>query len=79
MHQLSPCKNADQTLETEKVPFPVVKRNRQAILDGVFKPGDHLGEVELAEKSEVSLRRGSRLNFRTIAGLTIADFFTIGD
>jgi DNA-binding GntR family transcriptional regulator len=27
---------------------------REAILDEVFKPGDHLGEVELAEKFEVS-------------------------
>jgi DNA-binding GntR family transcriptional regulator len=73
MHQLSPCKNADETLETEKVPFLVVKRTREAILDGVFKPGDHLGEGELEEKFEVSLRCGSRLNFRTIAGLTIGD------
>jgi DNA-binding GntR family transcriptional regulator len=28
--------------------------DREAILDEVFKPGDRLGEVELAEKFEVS-------------------------
>jgi DNA-binding GntR family transcriptional regulator len=46
--------NANETRETEKVPFLVAKRIRDAILDEVFKPGDHLGEVELAEKFEVS-------------------------
>ena len=35
-------------------PTLVVKRIREAILDEVFKPRDHLGEVELAEKFEVS-------------------------
>jgi DNA-binding GntR family transcriptional regulator len=54
MRQPSPPKNANETQETEKVPFLVVKRIREAILDGVFKPGDHLTEVELAEKFEVS-------------------------
>ena len=44
----------DQAPEAEKAPFVVVKRIREAILDEVFKPGDHLGEVELAEKFEVS-------------------------
>jgi DNA-binding GntR family transcriptional regulator len=47
-------KNANETQETEKAPFLVVKRVREAILDEVFKPGDHLGELELAEKFEVS-------------------------
>jgi DNA-binding GntR family transcriptional regulator len=32
----------------------VAKSIREAILDEVFKPGDHLGEVELAAKFEVS-------------------------
>jgi DNA-binding GntR family transcriptional regulator len=54
MHQLSPPKNANETQETEKAPSLVVKRIRESILDEVFKPGDHLGEVELAEKFEVS-------------------------
>jgi hypothetical protein len=44
----------DETAETEKATFLVVKRVREAILDEVFKPGDHLGEAELAEKFEVS-------------------------
>ena len=47
-------KNANQTQEAEKAPFLVVKRIREAILDEIFKPGDHLGEVELAEKFKVS-------------------------
>ena len=47
-------KNANETQENGKVPFLVVKRIRETILDEVFKPGDHLGEVELAEKFEVS-------------------------
>ena len=54
MRQPSPPKNANETQETGKVPFLVAKRIREAILDEVFKPGDHLGEVELAEKFEVS-------------------------
>jgi DNA-binding GntR family transcriptional regulator len=54
MRQLSPSKNANETEETEKVTFLVVKGIREAILDEVFKPGDHLGEAELAEKFGVS-------------------------
>ena len=54
MHQPSANNDAHQATEAEKVPFLVVKRIREAILDEVFKPGDHLGEVELAERFEVS-------------------------
>jgi DNA-binding GntR family transcriptional regulator len=54
MRQPSPHKNTDQTQETEKVPFFVAKRIREAILDEVFKPGDRLTEAELVEKFEVS-------------------------
>jgi DNA-binding GntR family transcriptional regulator len=54
MHQFSPPKNANETLETEKASFLVVKRIREAILDEEFKPGDHLWEVAMAEKFEVS-------------------------
>ena len=54
MHKPLPPKNANETQETEKAPFLVVKRVREAILDEFFKPGDHLGELELAEKFEVS-------------------------
>src|SRR5258708_33847067 len=54
MHQLSALKNANQMQEVEKVPFVVAKRIREAILDEVFKPGDHLTEAELVEKFEVS-------------------------
>jgi DNA-binding GntR family transcriptional regulator len=49
-----PPKNANESPDTEKAPFLVVRRIREAILDEIFKPGDHLGEVELAEKFEVS-------------------------
>ena len=55
MRQSSPRKkNSNETQETEKATFLVVKRIREAILDEVFKPGDHFGEAELAEKFEVS-------------------------
>ena len=54
MRQSLPAKNSNETQETEKATFLVVKRIREGILDEVFKPGDRLGEVELAEKFEVS-------------------------
>src|SRR6516165_10615723 len=54
MRQSSPRKNSNETRDTEKAPLLVVKRIREAILDEVFKPGDHLGESELAEKFKVS-------------------------
>ena len=54
MRQSTPRKNSNKTQETEKATFQVVKRIREAILDEIFKPGDHLGEAELAEKFEVS-------------------------
>ena len=54
MRQSSPRKNSNETRDTEKAPLLVVKRIREAILDEVFKPGDHLGEAELAEKFKVS-------------------------
>ena len=40
--------------ETEKAPFLVVQKIRDAILDETFKPGDRLPEAELAEMFEVS-------------------------
>jgi DNA-binding GntR family transcriptional regulator len=54
MHQPSAQKNANQMRETEKVPFVVAKRIREAVLDEVFKPGDRLTEAELVERFEVS-------------------------
>src|SRR6516164_9251487 len=54
MRQLSPPTNANETQDTEKAPFLVVKRVREAILDETFQPGDRLGELEVAEKFEVS-------------------------
>jgi DNA-binding GntR family transcriptional regulator len=54
MSKLSTRKNANERPETEKVPTLVVKRIREGMLDEVFKPGDHLAEVDLAEKFEVS-------------------------
>jgi DNA-binding GntR family transcriptional regulator len=54
LRQSSTRKNSSETQETEKAPFLVVKRIREAILDEVFKPGDHLGEAELSEKFDVS-------------------------
>src|SRR5258708_29031071 len=54
MCQPTAHKNTDQAPVGEKVPFVVAKRIREAILDEVFKPGDHLTEAELVEKFEVS-------------------------
>jgi DNA-binding GntR family transcriptional regulator len=54
MPQVSAQKNANRSHESEKVPFVVVKKIREAILDEVFMPGEHLTEAELAEKFEVS-------------------------
>ena len=48
-------KNANETQETEKAPFLVLKRIREAILDEVFTPGDRLGELELAESQSQPL------------------------
>src|SRR5258708_21784832 len=53
MCQATAHKNTDQAPVGEKVPFVVAKRIREAILDEVFKPGDHLTEAELGEKFEV--------------------------
>ena len=54
MRQRSAQKSTNQMQETEKVPFVVAKRIREAILGEVFKPGDRLTEAELVEKFEVS-------------------------
>jgi DNA-binding GntR family transcriptional regulator len=54
MRQPLAPKNANETQETEKAPFLVIKRVREAILDEVFKPGDRLTEAELVERFEVS-------------------------
>jgi DNA-binding GntR family transcriptional regulator len=54
MRQLLPPKNANDTQETEKAPFLVVRRIREGILDEDFTPGDRLGELELAERFKVS-------------------------
>src|SRR5260221_13574822 len=58
MHLPSAQKNANQIQETEKVPFVVAKRIREAILDEIFKPGDRLTEAELVEKFEISRSPG---------------------
>jgi DNA-binding GntR family transcriptional regulator len=54
MRKPLPPKNANDIQENEKAPFLVVRRIREGILDEDFKPGDHLGELELAERFEVS-------------------------
>jgi DNA-binding GntR family transcriptional regulator len=40
--------------ETTKAPFLVIGEVRNAILDGIFKPGDRLLEGDLAERFQVS-------------------------
>jgi DNA-binding GntR family transcriptional regulator len=54
MRQPSSRKYTSEPEETEKVPVFVVKRIREAILDEVFRPGDRLIEVDLADEFEVS-------------------------
>jgi DNA-binding GntR family transcriptional regulator len=54
MRQRSRSKTVENIQEPEKAPFLIVKRIREGILDELFKPGDRLGEVELAERFEVS-------------------------
>jgi DNA-binding GntR family transcriptional regulator len=54
MHQASSPKPASETPESEKVPFLLVRRIREAILNETFQPGDRLVEIDLAEKFEVS-------------------------
>jgi DNA-binding GntR family transcriptional regulator len=54
--QPSTPKRGSETEESEKVPFFLVKRIREAILDEVFQPGDRLIEVDLAERFEISRR-----------------------
>ena len=43
-----------ETQETVKVPFLLVKRIREAVLDEVLQPGERLLEGELAEKFQVN-------------------------
>jgi DNA-binding GntR family transcriptional regulator len=40
--------------DTEKAPVVVIKKIRDAILEGTFKPGDRLLEIELGERFRVS-------------------------
>src|SRR6516225_5794064 len=54
MLKVSFQKDANQSEESAKASSIVIQKIREAILDEVFKPGDRLGEVELAERSEVS-------------------------
>jgi DNA-binding GntR family transcriptional regulator len=54
MSKRSTRKTANEGPENDKAPALVVKKIREAILDEVLKPGDHLVEVDLAEKFEVS-------------------------
>src|SRR5215469_2706871 len=43
-----------KALEVGKAPFQVIRRIREAILDGTFKPGDRLLEADLGERFNVS-------------------------
>jgi DNA-binding GntR family transcriptional regulator len=54
MRRPSRPKTIEDIQEPEKAPFLVAKKIREGILDEVFKPGDRLAEIDLAEKFEVS-------------------------
>jgi DNA-binding GntR family transcriptional regulator len=47
-------KKAKEVYNGEKTPFVVVKKVRDAILDGTFQPGDRLPEAELGQRFDVS-------------------------
>jgi DNA-binding GntR family transcriptional regulator len=47
-------KDAIHSQENGKAPSIVAQKIREAILDEVYLPGEHLREIELAEKFEVS-------------------------
>jgi hypothetical protein len=50
-----------EALEAGKAPFQVIRRIREAILDGTFEPGDRLLEDDLAERfSSAGLRFARR-------------------
>jgi DNA-binding GntR family transcriptional regulator len=54
MPKSSLAKDLAQSEEGGKAPTIVAQKIREAILDEVYLPGDHLGEIDLAEKFEVS-------------------------
>src|SRR5262249_53518851 len=54
MRQPSRATLVENIQESEKAPFLVAKRIREGILDEVFKPGDHLAELDLSARFEVS-------------------------
>ena len=54
MPKSSLAKDVAQSGEGGKAPSIVAQKIRDAILDEVFLPGEHLKEIELAEKFEVS-------------------------
>jgi DNA-binding GntR family transcriptional regulator len=54
MRQLSTQNKNNETSEIEKTPTVVIRKIRDAILDEVFKPGDWLPELDLAQRFQVS-------------------------
>ena len=54
MRELSVRKRENETSQVEKTATVVIRKIRDAILDGLFKPGDWLPEVDLAKRFEVS-------------------------
>ena len=53
----SPQLRTNAPQHADKVPVVVIKKIRDAILDGAFKPGERLPEVELAEAFKVEKAR----------------------
>ena len=54
MHDTLSQNPKSEALEVGKAPFQVIRRIREAILDGTFKPGDRLLEANLGERFKVS-------------------------
>jgi DNA-binding GntR family transcriptional regulator len=54
MHETLSQNPMSEALEVGKAPFQVIRRIREAILEGTFKPGDRLLEADLGERFKVS-------------------------
>ena len=62
MRQSSLQNMNDEITQVEKTATVLIRKIRDAILDDVFKPGDHLAEVELAARDNFVKPRGSNNN-----------------
>jgi len=88
MLKVSFQKDANQSEESAKASSIVIQKIREAILDEVFKPGDRLGEVELAEirgqpltgaGSASRSRKGRHRSYQPVQGCDRKAYFRGGN